>query len=99
MSPQRLERELKRDYHIITAEKRLDQIARDFVAALLHGLGDRQGDAGLHRQGHLRADARADPANTGHERIARLEQELTTAAGRTGGGLPPAPDRVDARNA
>ena len=28
---QRLERELKRDYHIITAEKRLDQIAKDFV--------------------------------------------------------------------
>ncbi len=28
---QRLEKELKRDYHIITADKRLDQIARDFV--------------------------------------------------------------------
>jgi len=28
---QRLERELKRDYHIITAKKRLKQIARDFV--------------------------------------------------------------------
>jgi len=28
---QRLERELKRDYHIVTAEKRLDQVARDFV--------------------------------------------------------------------
>ncbi len=28
---QRLEKELKRDYHIITAQKRLDQIARDFV--------------------------------------------------------------------
>ena len=28
---QRLERELKRDYHIITAGKRLDQIAMDFV--------------------------------------------------------------------
>lgn len=28
---QRLEQELKRDYHIITADKRLDQIARDFV--------------------------------------------------------------------
>ncbi|MBI4686642.1 MAG: type I restriction endonuclease subunit R [Nitrospirae bacterium] len=28
---QRLEKELKRDYHIITAEKRLNQIARDFV--------------------------------------------------------------------
>lgn len=27
----RLERELKRDYHILTANKRLDQIARDFV--------------------------------------------------------------------
>ena len=29
--PQRLERELKRDYHIITARKRLEQVARDFV--------------------------------------------------------------------
>lgn len=28
---QRLERDLKRDIHIITAEKRLDQVARDFV--------------------------------------------------------------------
>ena len=28
---QRLERELKRDYHIITAKKRLNQVARDFV--------------------------------------------------------------------
>nr|MBC8363113.1 type I restriction endonuclease subunit R [Candidatus Desulfatibia profunda] len=28
---QRLERDLKRDYHIITAKKRLDQVARDFV--------------------------------------------------------------------
>ena len=28
---QRLEKELKRDYHIITAEKRLNQIAADFV--------------------------------------------------------------------
>jgi len=28
---QRLERELKREYHIITAGKRIDQVARDFV--------------------------------------------------------------------
>jgi type I restriction enzyme, R subunit len=28
---QRLQRELRRDYHIITADKRLDQVARDFV--------------------------------------------------------------------
>ena len=28
---QRLEKELKRDYHIITADKRLNQVARDFV--------------------------------------------------------------------
>jgi len=28
---QRLERELKREYHVITADKRLDQVARDFV--------------------------------------------------------------------
>ena len=29
---QRLEQELRRDYHVITAGKRLDQVARDFVA-------------------------------------------------------------------
>ncbi len=28
---QRLEKELQRDYHVITADKRLDQVARDFV--------------------------------------------------------------------
>ena len=28
---QRLEKELKREYHLITAQKRLDQIAADFV--------------------------------------------------------------------
>ncbi|MDZ7725313.1 MAG: type I restriction endonuclease subunit R [candidate division KSB1 bacterium] len=28
---QRLEQELRRDYHIVTAQKRLDQVARDFV--------------------------------------------------------------------
>jgi len=28
---QRLERELRRDYHVITTNKRLDQVARDFV--------------------------------------------------------------------
>ena len=28
---QRLERDLKRDYHVITADKRLDQVAQDFV--------------------------------------------------------------------
>ncbi len=28
---QRLEQELRRDYHVMTAEKRLDQVARDFV--------------------------------------------------------------------
>ena len=36
---QRLEKELKRDYHIITAEKRLEQVARDFVAALFRQRG------------------------------------------------------------
>lgn len=34
---QRLERELKRDYHIITSSSRLDQIARDFVAHYANG--------------------------------------------------------------
>tara|TARA_R110001592_G_scaffold363263_1_gene682787 strand:- start:11039 stop:14281 length:3243 start_codon:yes stop_codon:yes gene_type:complete len=34
---QRLERELKRDYHIITATSRLDQIARDFASHYANG--------------------------------------------------------------
>ena len=34
---QRLERELKRDYHVITAGKRLDQVARDFVEHYSNG--------------------------------------------------------------
>lgn len=34
---QRLERELKRDYHIITASSRLDQIAQDFVTHYANG--------------------------------------------------------------
>lgn len=34
---QRLERELKRDYHIITASSRLDQIARDFTSHYANG--------------------------------------------------------------
>jgi len=34
---QRLERELKRDYHIVTATSRLDQIARDFVHHYANG--------------------------------------------------------------
>ncbi|GGA75294.1 DEAD/DEAH box helicase [Neiella marina] len=33
----RLERELKRDYHIITATSRLDQVARDFVSHYSNG--------------------------------------------------------------
>ena len=37
---QRLERELKRDYHVITAEKRLDQVARDFVRHYIGGVGN-----------------------------------------------------------
>ncbi len=34
---QRLERELKRDYHIVTSSSRLEQIARDFVAHYSEG--------------------------------------------------------------
>ncbi|HCG5971399.1 TPA: type I restriction endonuclease subunit R [Vibrio parahaemolyticus] len=34
---QKLERELKRDYHIITSSSRLDQIARDFVSHYANG--------------------------------------------------------------
>ena len=44
---QRLERELRRDYHIITADSGLIRW-RGILCALFEGMGGRQGDAGLH---------------------------------------------------
>ncbi len=57
---QRLEQELKRDYHIITEGKRLDQIARDFVRHYSTAWETGKGHAGMHRQDYLRADAPPD---------------------------------------
>ena len=48
-SPSGSRQELKREYHVITAKDRLDAIARDFVKHYSIALGNRQGDAGLHR--------------------------------------------------
>ena len=44
---QRLERELKRNYHIITAGKRLDQVAQDLVKHYSTAWEIRQGDADM----------------------------------------------------
>ena len=64
-------------------------------APLLEGLGDRQGHAGVHRQGDLRADARPDRS--------LLERTHSGTGGgaeadarRAGGDLPEAADRLDA---
>ena len=57
---QRLEQDLKRDYHVVTAGKRLDQVARDFVKHYSTAWETGQGDAGLYRQDHMRAHAQAD---------------------------------------
>ena len=57
-----LEKLLGKDYEVITADDRLDQMAADFVVHCHHPLGVRQGHAGLHRQNHLRPHVPADHA-------------------------------------
>ena len=68
-----------------------------FRAPLLGGVGDRQGDAGLHRQVDVRAAARADRALLGgaHRGAGGGARE---GAGRAGSHLPAAADRLDARD-
>ena len=94
-SQQRLEQELKRDYHIITADKRLESGRAGFRQALFDGLGERQGHAGLHRQDHLRADVQPDRKLLGgtHSRIGGGAGQ---GRGRAGRDLSPAADRLDA---
>ena len=54
----RLERELGRQYHLITRDDRLETVAKDIVQHFLgRGLSG-QGDGRLHRQGHRPADVR-----------------------------------------
>ena len=52
---QRLERELKRDYHIITAQETARSHRSRFRSALFDLMGDRQSHAGVYRQDDLRA--------------------------------------------
>ena len=58
-----------------------------FCAALLDGMGDRQGDAGVHRQGHLRADVRPDRILLGRAHRASWRQALAVSHGRAGGAV------------
>ncbi len=78
---QRLERELKRDYHIITAGKRLDQVARDFVQH--YSTAWETGKAMLvciDKVTCVRMYSRI--VTYWDERIAELEAELPRAAGQ-----------------
>ncbi|QSA98291.1 type I restriction endonuclease subunit R [Methylococcus sp. EFPC2] len=58
----KLEKELSRQYHLLTRDDRLETVAQDIVPHFLgrapFGSGYRQGDGGFHRQGHRAADAR-----------------------------------------
>ena len=76
---QRLERELQREFHIITAEKRLDQVARDFVQH--YATAWESGKAMLVCIDKVTC-VRMHALITRHwaERIAALERELKRAA-------------------
>jgi type I restriction enzyme R subunit len=76
---QRLEQELKRDYHIITADKRLDQVARDFVRH--YSTGWETGKAMVVCIDKVTCVRMYDLiAKYWDQRIAELEAELTNSA-------------------
>ena len=54
----KLERELSRQYHILTRDDRLETVAAGHRAAFPRARLRRQGDGGVHRQGHGAQDAR-----------------------------------------
>ena len=95
---QRLERELKRDYHVVTAgDRRLDQIARDFVHHYSAAWETGKAMLVCIDKVTCRADARADRAL-----LARAHRGAGGGARegprRAGGNLPSAADRLDARD-
>ena len=78
---QRLERELKRDYHIITADNRLNQVARDFVQH--YSTAWETGKAMLVCLDKVTCVRMYNLIiKYWDERISELETELTTAAGK-----------------
>ena len=95
---QRLERELKRDYHVITADKRLDQVARDFVQH--YSTAWETGKAMLVCIDKVTCvqDARPD-----HQVLGRAHHgtggEAAAGGRRAGGNLPPTADQLDAGDA
>ena len=77
---QRLERELKRDYHIITAPERLDAVARDFVAH--YTTAWESGKAmfiAIDKVTAVRMHGLIE--KHWHDHVRRLEGELSSAAG------------------
>jgi type I restriction enzyme R subunit len=54
----RLERELARQYHLLTRDDRLETVAQDIVQHFFGARLYRQSDGGFHRQSHCAANAR-----------------------------------------
>ncbi len=92
MSQQRLEKELKRDYHIITADKRLNQVARDFVEH--YSTAWETGKAMLVCIDKITCVRMYNLiAKYWQEAHCRIGGRAAKGRGRAGGDLSPAPDR------
>ena len=61
----KLEREFGRQYHLITRDDRLETVAQGHRAAFPRARLRRQGDGGLHRQGHGAQDVRQGAGSIG----------------------------------
>ena len=64
---ERLEKELKRDYHVITARPAARNDSQGFRRPLLKGVGERQSDVRGDRQDHRRAHAQAHREGMGEK--------------------------------
>ena len=78
---ERLEKELKRDYHVITAEPRLETDRRGLCRALLERVGERQSHVRRDRQDHHGAACTSSSRSTGRSESRSLSKELRSCRG------------------
>ncbi|MDZ7811318.1 MAG: hypothetical protein U5L11_16365 [Arhodomonas sp.] len=95
---QRLERELKRDYHVITADERLKQVADDFVEHYTASWETGKAMFVCIDKLTCGAHVRAGSAAVGRE-DRRAGERVVQDGRRAGGPVPASADRLDARDA
>ena len=95
----KLERELGRQYHLITRDDRLETVAQDIVRHFLGRGLRRQGDGGVHRQGHRAQDARQGARRIGRRKPSGCRRSWANSPTSRAAATTPEQARRDARMA